>query len=392
MDVMDLTLTPEQGVRDELRSWLEKNVPAPYAGSAHTDNPEYVEYLRTWQNKLFKAGWNGLTWPEAYGGRGRTPIEQAIFMEESARVNAPELIGVLGIALIGPTIIALGTEEQKATYLRPLLAGEKIWCQGFSEPNAGSDLAALGTRAVRDGDDYIVNGQKIWTSFAHVSDYCLLLVRTDFNAPKHKGITCLLVDMKTEGIAVTAADDERRVPSSMKSFLPMSASPAKPILGKENDGWKATITALMYERANTSSEMQIVLNRFLQELIEATRRLPKDSRSNASDPLTRQKIAQAHIELEVIRMTTARELSRTGRGEIPGPEGSILKLLWSQTDQRTCRAAIEILGPYGQLTEGAYGPFSYRYLRSRGRTIEAGTTEILRNTIAERVLGLPKSY
>src|SRR5207249_2364490 len=150
----------------------------------------------------FRAGWVGLTWPEAYGGRGRTPIEQAIFMEETARVNAPELIGVLGIALIGPTIIALGTEEQKATYLRPLLAGEKIWCQGFSEPNAGSDLAALGTRAVRDGNDYIVNGQKIWTSYAHLSDFCLLLVRTDFNVAKHKGITCLLVDMKSEGIAV----------------------------------------------------------------------------------------------------------------------------------------------------------------------------------------------
>ncbi len=390
---MDLTLTPEQkAFRDELRSWLEKNVPAPYAGSAHTDNPEYVEYLRTWQNKLFRAGWVGLTWPEAYGGRGRTPIEQAIFMEETARVNAPELIGVLGIALIGPTIIALGTEEQKARYLRPLLAGEKIWCQGFSEPNAGSDLAALGTRAVRDGDDYIVNGQKIWTSYAHVSDYCLLLVRTDFNAPKHKGITCLLADMKSEGIAVKPLRMMSGDSVFNEIFFTNVRVPAKQILGKENDGWKATITALMYERANTSSEMLIVLNSFLQDLIEATRRLPKESRSNASDPLTRQKIAQAHIELEVIRMTTARELSRMSRGEIPGPEGSILKLLWSQTDQRTCRAAIEILGPYGQLTGGAYGPFAYRYLRSRGRTIEAGTTEILRNTIAERVLGLPKGY
>ena len=390
---MDLTLTPkEKAFRDELRSWLKEKVPAPYSGSNHTDNPEFVEYLRAWQNKLFQAGWIGLTWPEAYGGRGRTPIEQAIFVEETARANAPELIAVLGIALIGPTIIALGTEEQKARYLRPLLAGDEIWCQGFSEPNAGSDLASLGTRAVRDGDDYIVNGQKIWTSYAHVSDFCFLLVRTDSNVPKHKGITCLLVDMKSQGVSVKPLRMMSGDSGFNEVFFTDVRVPATQVLGRVNDGWKAAITALMYERANTGSTMLIVLSRFLQRLIEATRQVPKHSQAATKDPLTRQKIAQAHIDLEVFRMTQARELIRLSRGGIPGPEDSILKLLWSHTDQRTCQTAQEILGPYGQLTEGDYGRFAYSYLRSRGRTIEAGTSDILRNTIAERVLGFPKSY
>lgn len=390
---MDLTLTSEEkAFRDAARAWLEENLPEPYSGSGHKDDAGYVEYLRNWQGKLFKAGWNGLTWPKAFGGQGATPIQQAIFMEEMARANAPEIIGVLGIALIGPTIIALGTEEQKKRYLRPLLAGEEIWCQGFSEPNAGSDLASLSAGAVREGDYYIVNGQKTWTSYAHLSDFCMLLVRTDFKAPKHKGITCLLVDMKTPGISVKPLRMMSGDSVFNEIFFTDVRVPATQILGKENDGWRAAITALMYERANTSSDMLIVLSRSLQDLIEATRRLPRNSHRATKDPLTRQKLAQAHIDLEIFRMTTMRELSRLSRGGIPGPEGSILKLHWSEGDQRTCKSAMEILGPYGQLTEGDYAPFSYAYLRSRGRSIEAGTSEILRNTIAERVLGLPKSY
>lgn len=390
---MDLNLTPkEKAFRDELRAWLNENVPAAYTGRAHTDDSGYVAYLRNWQNKLFKAGWAGLTWPQAYGGRGATAIEQAIFVEEAARANAPDMIGVLGIALIGPTIIALGTEEQKKRYLRPLLACEEIWCQGFSEPNAGSDLGSLSTRAVRDGDDFIVNGQKIWTSYAHVSDFCFLLVRTDTNVPKHKGITCLLVDMKSPGVSVKPLRMMSGDSGFNEVFFTDVRVPASQVLGKVNDGWRAAITALMYERANTGAAMLIVMSRFLQQLIEVSRRVPKSAGPATNDPLVRQKLAQAHIELEVFRMTQAREVSRLSRGGIPGPEDSILKLLWSQTDQRTGQAAMEILGLHGHLTEGDYGRFAYHYLRSRGRTVEAGTTEILRNTIAERVLGFPKSY
>ena len=390
---MDLTLTPpEKAFRDELRLWLEQNIPEPYLGNTHLDNPGYVEYLRHWQGKLFQAGWNGLTWPEAYGGRGATPIEQGLLLEEMARANAPEIIGGLGIALIGPTIIALGTEEQKRRYLRPMLAGEEIWCQGFSEPSAGSDLGSLATRAVREGDSFAVNGQKIWTSYAQASDFCFLLVRTDSKAPKHKGITCLLVDMKSEGVSVKPLRMMSGDAGFNEIFFTNVRVPADQVLGKVNDGWRVAITALMYERANLGSGIWIGMSRFLRHLIQATRRLPGGSSSPTEDRLTRQKIAQAHIDLEVFRMTLARNLSRLSRGAIPGPEGSILKLLYSETEQRTSRAAMEILGPYGQLTEGDHGLFSYTYLRSRGRTSEGGTSEILRNIIAERVLGLPKSY
>lgn len=390
---MDLTLTPqEKAFRDQLRSWLEENIPEPYLGSTHLDNSGYVEYLRNWQEKLFKAGWNGLTWPEAYGGRGATPIEQALFLEEMARANAPEIIGGLGIALIGPTIIALGTEDQKRRYLRPMLAGQEVWCQGFSEPNAGSDLGSLGTRAVREGDCFVVNGQKIWTSYAQVSDFCFLLVRTDSKVPKHKGITCLLVDMKSEGVSVKPLRMMSGDSGFNEIFFTNVRVPADQVLGKVNDGWRAAITALMYERANLGSGIWIGMSRFLRRLIQVTRRLPGGLPSATDEPLTRQKIAQAHIDLEVFRMTLARDLSRRSRGAVPGPEGSILKLLYSETEQRMSRAAMEILGPYGQLTQGEQDLFSYTYLRSRGRTLEGGSSEILRNTIAERVLGLPKSY
>ncbi|HZB46673.1 MAG TPA: acyl-CoA dehydrogenase family protein, partial [Pyrinomonadaceae bacterium] len=202
---MDLNLTPdEKRFRDEFRAWLAANVPEEWAGggTGSEERAEYVKYLREWQRKLYDGGWAGISWPKEFGGRGATLMEQAIFQEELARAGAPQLIGTIGLSLIGPTIIALGTEEQKARYLPKMLSGEEIWCQGFSEPNAGSDLAALGTKAVREGDEFVVNGQKIWTSFAQMADWCLLLVRTDAEAPKHKGITCLLADMHAEGVAV----------------------------------------------------------------------------------------------------------------------------------------------------------------------------------------------
>jgi len=184
---MDLTLSPsEKAFRDEFRTWLKANLPEPYPGIADGEDPGYLAYLRRWHRTLYEGGWTGITWPKAYGGRGATPIEQAIFMEEMVRANAPDPLGFLGISLVGPSIMVHGTEEQKKTYLQPMLSGEHIWCQGFSEPNAGSDLGSLGTRAVLDGFHFVVNGQKTWTSFAHVSDFCFLLVRTDPQAPKYK--------------------------------------------------------------------------------------------------------------------------------------------------------------------------------------------------------------
>src|SRR5882724_1875826 len=202
---MDLNQTPaERQFRDEFREWLKGNLPAEWTGGGinSEERGAYISYLRDWQRKLYEGGWAGISWPQQYGGRGVSLMEQAIFQEELARANAPQLIGTIGLSLVGPTIIAMGTEEQKERYLVPILSGEEVWCQGFSEPNAGSDLASLSTKATRDGDDFVVNGQKIWTSLGHRADWCQLYVRTDPDASKHKGISCLIVDMKLPGIEV----------------------------------------------------------------------------------------------------------------------------------------------------------------------------------------------
>ena len=392
---MDLTLSAtEQAFRDRLRAWLADNVPS-FAGRKRAENPEYMRFLRDWQRRLFDAGYSGLTWPEAFGGRGATPVEQALLIEEMARVKAPDIIGALGIGLIGPTIIAVGTEEQKRRYLEPILSGEEIWCQGFSEPDSGSDLASLATRAVRDGDHYVVNGQKIWTSYAHVSDYCFLLVRTDPGGSKHKGITCLLVDMKSEGVSVKPLRMITGDAAFNEIFFTDVRVPVGQVLGEVDGGWRVAITALMNERTNLGAGVRIMLSQFLDALIEALPLIPRPGgRTAADDPLVRQKIAQAHLELEVFRMTSTRALAGIASGGVPGPEGSILKLFWSELNQRTSQAAMEIAGPFSQLADDSevWGRLSYFFLRCRGNTIEAGTSEVMRNIIAERVFRLPKSY
>jgi alkylation response protein AidB-like acyl-CoA dehydrogenase len=385
---MDLTPNPqEEAFRAEFVAWLAEHRPAPFPGEKHAENPEFMEYLRSWQRALAEGGWMGITWPKEYGGRGLGPVQQAIFLEEMARAKAPPIIGQVGIALIGPTIALLGTHEQKERYLHKMLLGDEVWAQGFSEPNAGSDLGSLATRAVLDGDHFVVNGQKTWTSYAHVSDWIFLLVRTDPSAHKYKGITCLLVDMKSPGVSVRPL----RMMSGDSGFNEVFFSdvrvPATNVLGEVNGGWNVAITALMHERANIGGGAWVMLSQLVDGMVAITHQ-----RGLADDPLVRQKIAQAFLDVEVFRRTSARAMSKVGKGEMPGPEGSILKLFWSEANQRMTAAAMEILGPYGQLVNGDLGMISYSYLRSRGNSIEAGTSEVLRNTIAQRVLGLPKSY
>jgi alkylation response protein AidB-like acyl-CoA dehydrogenase len=391
---MDLNLTPnEQKFRDEFREWLVANLPAPWEGNTNSeDRSDYIRYLREWQRKLYDGGWAGISWPQQFGGRGVSLMEQAIFQEELARANAPQLIGTIGLSLVGPTIIAMGTEEQKARYLAPILSGEEIWCQGFSEPNAGSDLASLSTKAVRDGDDFIVNGQKIWTSFAQLADWCLQLVRTDSEAPKHKGITCLLVDMRSEGISVRPLRQMSGDSGFNEVFFSNVRIPASQVLGTVNQGWTTAITALMNERANLGTAAQVVFKRNLEALIDRARTVQRNGVDATKDPIIRQKLAQAHLELEILRLNTNRALTSLTKTGVPGPEGSIQKLYWSEWNQRLQQTAQEILGPFGQLMDFDKGIWQYGYLRSRGNTIEAGTSEIQRNIIAERVLGLPKSY
>ena len=391
---MDLNLTPnEQKFRDEFREWLGANLPAPWQGGTNAeDRSDYIRYLREWQQKLYLGGWAGISWPQQFGGRGASLMEQAIFQEELARANAPQLIGTIGLSLVGPTIIAMGTDEQKARYLAPILSGEEIWCQGFSEPNAGSDLASLSTKAVRDGNDFVVNGQKIWTSFAQLADWCLQLVRTDTEAPKHKGITCLLVDMRSEGISVRPLRQMSGDSGFNEVFFSNVRIPVNQVLGTVNQGWTTAITALMNERANLGTAAQVVFKRNLEALIDRARTIQRNGSSATKDPIVRQKLAQAHLELEILRLNTNRALTSLTKTGIPGPEGSIQKLYWSEWNQRLQQTAQEILGPFGQLLDFDKGTWQYGYLRSRGNTIEAGTSEIQRNIIAERVLGFPKSY
>jgi alkylation response protein AidB-like acyl-CoA dehydrogenase len=392
---MDLNLTPgEQRFRDEFRAWLKENVPEEWkgGGAGSEDRAEYIEYLRDWQRKLYDGGWAGISWPKEFGGRGASLMEQAIFQEELARAGAPQLVGTIGLSLVGPTIIALGSPEQKARYLPRILSGEEIWCQGFSEPNAGSDLAALGTKAVRVGDDFVVNGQKIWTSFAQLADWCLLLVRTDSEAPKHKGITCLLADMRAEGVSVRPLRQMSGDSGFNEVFFSNVRVPASRVLGEVDKGWTTAITALMNERANLGTGIQVVFKRQLEALVARSRTVERGGRPASEDPLVRQKLAQAYLELEILRLNTNRALTSLSKSGVPGAEGSIQKLYWSEMNQRTQQYAQEILGPYGQLKDFDKGVWEYGYLRTRGNTIEAGTSEIQRNIIAERVLGLPKSY
>ena len=394
---MDLNLTPEQQqFRDELRAWLAANVPPPFAGSTNEEEKgEHFEYLRRWQRKVYDAGWAGLSWPKEYGGRDAALIEQAILTEEWARADAPPLINGLGLSLIGPTIITVGTLEQKQRFLPKILSCEEIWCQGFSEPNAGSDVASLATKATRDPNpdaDFIVNGQKIWTSLAHVADWCLLLVRTDPNVPKHKGITALLVDMHSPGVEVRPLKQMNGDSSFNEVFFDNVRVPVANVLGEINKGWSTAITTLMNERAHLGTGIYVSFKRNFDQLIAHARQMKRNGKPTSQDPVIRQKLAQAFMELEIFRLTNTRALSKMNNQHVPGPEGSILKIQWSEYNQRFQQTAMETLGPVAQLHGFDNGKWVYDFLRTRANTIEAGTSEIQRNIIAERVLGLPKSY
>ena len=398
---MDLNLKPgEQQFRDEFRAWLASNIPEGWGGSdahAPVDSHERFEFLRAWQKKMHEAGWVGIHWPEEYGGRGVTIIEQAIFIEEMARANAPQLINVLGLSLLGPTLIAYGTEEQKKRFLKNIMSADEIWCQGYSEPNAGSDLAALRTEAVLDGDDFIVNGQKTWTSFGHYADWCFGVVRTDANAPKHKGLTYMLIDMHSPGVSVRPLKQMTGESEFNEVFFKDVRVPAENVVGEVNGGWQIAIATLMFERGTLGASLQITFKRQIERLIELSKRIERDGKTASDDTVFRQKLAQMYTEIEIFRLNQMRTLTRMSKTGVPGPEGSIQKIFWSEMNQRMQQVAMEMLGPYGQLTgESDYsidhGQWAHAYLRARGNTIEAGTSEIQRNIIGHFVLGLPKSY
>jgi alkylation response protein AidB-like acyl-CoA dehydrogenase len=395
---MDLNLTPEETkFRDALRTWLEANVPKDWGEWREKPLEESFPYLRAWQRKLYEGGWAAVSWPKEYGGRGATLMEQSLFWEEMARVEAPPMANSLGLGLIGPTIIAYGTDEQKKRFIPKILSAEEIWCQGFSEPNAGSDLAALQTEARLDGDHYVVNGQKVWTSYGWIGNWCELVVRTDSSVPKHKGLSVLLIDMKSPGVEVRPLKQMTGESEFNEIFFRDVRVPVANLLGKVNDGWNVAVSTLMYERGSYGARLHLIFKRAITRLIELSHKFQKDGHPAAQDPITRQKLAQCYAEIEIMRWNQLRAFSRVTATGVPGPEGSIQKIFWSELNQRLQQIAQEIFGAYGQLLAGDKdavdnGIWSYGYLRTRGNTIEAGTSEVQRNIIGHFVLGLPRSY
>jgi alkylation response protein AidB-like acyl-CoA dehydrogenase len=394
---MDFRDTPEEAeFRAEVRAWLGEHLPDGWTGQPYPrpdDSDEQrrrlEELRRWWQRELFEGGWAGLSWPAEYGGRGASLVEQVIFNEEAARARAPEPINVIGLHMAGPTIIAWGTEEQKKRYLEPLLRGDEIWCQGFSEPGAGSDLGGARTRAVRDGDTYVVNGQKVWTSYGHLADFCILVARTDPDAAKHVGLSYFLLPMRQEGVTVRPLAQITGDPEFNELFFDDARVPASERLGEEGDGWKVAMTTLMHERGTMSFSLQVMSRITLDGLIGLAKQL-----GVADDPAVRERLAGFQLDVEGLRVTNLRAVSKMAKG-VPGPEGSMGKLLWERAQQGMGEYAMELLGMTGQVLGGGSADgdarWQFLYLRGRGHSIEAGTTEILKNIIAERVLGLPRS-
>ena len=394
---MDFEYAPEQDAfRKELRGWLAANLPPDLCVDDPADDRvastrEMFERRVAWQKTMHKAGWVGIAWPTEYGGRGASIIERVIWDEEYARVRAPVLPG-MGLNLVGPTIIHWGTDQQRAYYLPRIMNADEIWAQGFSEPGAGSDLASLRTRAEDRGDHYLVNGQKVWTSGAQYADSIILLVRTDPNAPKHNGITCLLVDLKSPGVSVRPLVLATGHHHFNEVFFTDVEVPKTQLLGPVNQGWKVSTTTLMYERHSSGARNPIGQ---VLALIAVARRLPLDGGTAWDDPRIRQRLSQLYIDCEAMKYTRFRALTRQIRGEAPGPEGSILKLSGSELGVRIADAAGELLGMHALVNESTElvpdAPRWFnRLVAARQYTISAGTSEIQRNILGERVLGLPK--
>jgi alkylation response protein AidB-like acyl-CoA dehydrogenase len=393
---MDFHFSPqEEAFRQEIRSWLTANMPPTYTGDAFEERSadERFDIQLAWQKQLHAGNWVGIHWPKEYDGRGATILEQVIYSEELARVHAPGIANMLGVMLVGPTLIHWGTEEQKKRFIPKILSAEEIWCQGYSEPGSGSDLASLQTRAVEDGDFFVINGQKVWTSYAHRADWCILLVRTDPNAPKHQGITYLLVNMKTPGITVRPLVQITGDAEFNEVFFEDVRVPKTNIVGELNRGWQVAVTTLMFERANIGMGFQ--LEPVMHQLIDLSKRLSCNGNPAWEDEAVRQHLIQLLIEVQALKYNGYRQLTRQLHGAPPGPEGSIAKLAGSDLNLRIAQFAMELLGPYSQMALGSpyaldNGKWSRRALASRLMTIAGGTSEIQRGIIGDRILGLPK--
>jgi alkylation response protein AidB-like acyl-CoA dehydrogenase len=400
---MDFSLTPEEeAFKKEVNDWLDvhlKEVPDWWlkndSSGPDAESPESLKFSREWHKKLYDAGFVGIAWPKEYGGRGATIMEQVIFNEVMAKRRVPGGAGGLGIGWAGPTIIAAGSEEQKKRFLPKILNGEEQWCQGFSEPGAGSDMASIQTKAVEDGDYYVVNGQKVWTTGGMRADWAILLAKTDLNpdTPKHRSISYFLLDMHAPGVTVRPLREMTGEALFGETFLDDVRIHKSLMVGEKNRGWYISMGTLEFERSNSSSAIGHLTT--IQNLIALARDMKKHDLPLTKDPVVRQKIAQFYIEANVAKYIGLRALTRQLRGMTPGPESAVGSLLIMELGQRMQNYAMSLEGAYSRLVKGSLyavnnGRWQRSFLTSRGDTIMTGTSEIKRNIIAQRTLGLPR--
>jgi alkylation response protein AidB-like acyl-CoA dehydrogenase len=383
----------EEAFRSELRAWLQANAPAtpPHFESLADE----VAFLRDWQRRLADGGWVGIHWPTAYGGRGASVVESYVFQEEMAAARAPEIIGRIGVNLVGPTLIAHGTEEQKRRFLPQIMPAEEIWCQLFSEPGAGSDLTSLRTRAERRGDGWVVSGQTVWTSYAQFARWGILLARTDPDAPKSKGIGYFVCDMQAPGVTVRPLTQMTGSDEFNEVFLEDVFIPNEHLVGAPTAGWQIATTTLTHERG-TSPRQLVIQRMLLHDLFRLAREGVHGGPPAARDPVTRQRLAQHWIEIEITKLNNWRTLTRILRQQPLGPEASFIKLFWSEMSQRMHDTLMDVLGPAGLCWQpGPWaiedGRLARSYLYYRSASLFAGSSEIQRNILAERVLGLPRA-
>ncbi len=394
---MDLDLTPEEArFQSELRAWLRAHVPGRQSGGGPREggDADRQRRLRAWQRKLHAAGYVAIGWPAAYGGRGAGLMEQTILGEELARAQAPGLIGTMGIQMVGPTLMRWASEEQRRRFLPRIPTAEDVWCQGYSEPGSGSDLASLATRALRDGDHFVVNGQKIWTSNAQIADWMFCLVRTNPAAPKHRGISYLLIDMKTPGITVRPLVQMTGDAGFNEVFFDDVRVPVENLVGPEDGGWKVANTTLAHERNMLGSTTQTQM--LFDGLLRLARRARRAGRPLAEDPVARQRLAELKIRVEALRWSAYRNLSTALRGRPSGIEASITKLVTTELNHEIAHAALDFLGLLGPLYRGSRhledaGLWPYQFMFSLGMIIGGGTSQIQKNIIAQRGLGLPRA-
>lgn len=388
---MDFDYGPDaEAFRDEVRNWLAENLPAGHEDSIRETfaGDERDSFMRDWEEKLRAAGYIGIAWPKEYGGRGLSTLELLVFNEEMVKARAPQRLNFFGEGLVGPTIMQWGSEEQKKEFLPKILSGEHIWCQGFSEPNAGSDLASLTTRAELDGDEWVITGQKVWTTVAQYANWCFVLARTDPDAKKHEGISYLLVPMNQPGIEVRPLRQLTGDSEFNEVFFDEARCSATNVVGGVNNGWKVAMTTLGFERGGSVTTSYLRFSRELRRVIELAQKFGR-----VSDPLVRQRLAAHYAEVEIMRYSGYRTLTSVLAGKPPGPESSISKLYWSEYHQRVLKTMMDIRGLDGEVIEGAdYGldQFQYAFLFGLSEVIYAGTSQIQRNIIGERVLGLPR--